>query len=97
MTQCAHDTTTLAPHGGVPFGSALLPTADYRDAAHRHRLGGIVARVRGEFREMPGLSPTLTQAARLFGLTLQECSVTLTSLTIDGFLTQGTDGRYRIA
>jgi hypothetical protein len=56
----------------------------------------IVARVRGEFTEMPGLSPTLAQAARLFGLRAEECQGVLELLLREEFLRCGPDGQYRI-
>jgi len=55
-----------------------------------------VNRVRGEFTEMRGFSPTLAQAARLFGLTRDECDRVLNLLVQDGSLTRGEDGRYRL-
>jgi len=57
----------------------------------------VVERVRGEFAEMRGFSPTLAQAARLFGLTIDECDRVLRSLVQDGSLRRGDDGRYRLA
>jgi hypothetical protein len=56
----------------------------------------IVERVRGEFAEMRGFSPTLRQAARLFDLNVDECHRVLTMLVQDGSLRQGEDGRYRL-
>jgi len=56
----------------------------------------IVTRVRGEFLEMPGLSPTLAQAARLFALPTTDCQQVLGLLTNDGFLRCGPDGHYRL-
>jgi hypothetical protein len=57
----------------------------------------IAERVRGEFAEMRGFSPTLAQAARLFGMTIDECERVLRSLVQDGSLRLGGDGRYRLA
>ena len=54
-----------------------------------------VDRVRGEFIEMRGFSPTLPQAARLFNLPIEECARVLTALVQDGSLHQDDDGRYR--
>jgi DNA-binding IclR family transcriptional regulator len=56
-----------------------------------------VQRVRGEFVEMRGFSPTLQQAARLFHLPPDECSLVLASLANEGFIRQTADGRYRLA
>ena len=55
----------------------------------------VLTRVRGEFREMPGLSPTQDQVARLFGLSGDECRCVLRTLVGEGFLHQTADGRYR--
>ena len=52
-------------------------------------------RVRGEFDEMRGFSPTLPQAAKLFNLPVEECARVLTTLVQEGSLHQDDDGRYR--
>jgi hypothetical protein len=57
---------------------------------------GLVARVRGEFSEMPGFSPTLPQAIRLFQLPDDECRRVLHHLIGDGVLRRTEDGRYRL-
>jgi len=49
------------------------------------------ARVRGEYREMPGLRLTLPQAARLFNLDPAQCEQVLDALVTDGAL--WTNGR----
>jgi hypothetical protein len=54
----------------------------------------IAERVRGEFREMPGLSLTLAQAQRLWSLDLSTCSEVLSQLVECGFLSQRTDGAF---
>lgn len=51
-------------------------------------------RVRAEFREMPGLRLTVTQASRLFGLDIPECKVVLNRLVDEGFLIQSREGLY---
>ena len=53
-------------------------------------------RIRSEFNEMRGFSPTPAQAARLFGLSRDECERVLAHLAGEGFLLLGPDGRYRI-
>jgi DNA-binding IclR family transcriptional regulator len=55
-----------------------------------------IERVRGEFVEMRGFSPTLQQAARLFHLPQDECSHVLSVLLKEGFIRQTTDGRFRL-
>jgi len=49
------------------------------------------ARVRAEYEEMPGMSLTLPQAARLFNLDLTDCARVLDALVTDGAL--WTNGR----
>lgn len=44
------------------------------------------ARIHGEYQEMPGLSLTLPQAARLFNLELAECARVLNALVTEGTL-----------
>lgn len=51
-------------------------------------------RVRGEYREMPGLLLTDTQAGRLLGLQLDVCRDVLATLVGEGFLMRARDGRY---
>jgi len=48
-------------------------------------------RVRGEYREMPGLRLTVAQAARLFNLDHAQCGQLLDTLVTDGALC--TNGR----
>jgi hypothetical protein len=54
----------------------------------------LVRRVRGEYVEMPGLSPTLAQAQRLFGLDETTCRAVLEGLVEAGILVRTTHGRY---
>ncbi|HET7216584.1 MAG TPA: hypothetical protein VFJ02_00990 [Vicinamibacterales bacterium] len=56
----------------------------------------VVDRVRGEFREMPGFSPTLAQAARMFAIPTDDCVRVLSLLVREGFLRCAPDGQYRI-
>ena len=53
-------------------------------------------RVRREFGDMRGLSPTLAQARRLFHLADQECYEIFAQLLQEGFLDFGADERYRL-
>jgi hypothetical protein len=46
----------------------------------------IVARVRGEFLEMPGLQLTVAQAARLWGLEQRACRDLIEALVATAFL-----------
>jgi hypothetical protein len=54
-----------------------------------------VARVAAEFREMPGLSVTLAQAARLFNLSGDECGGLFEELRRQGLIEVTPDGVYR--
>jgi hypothetical protein len=57
----------------------------------------LLARIRGEFREMPGLRLTLLQARRLLGLDLPTCSAALAVLRDAGFLRTTYDGAFVLA
>jgi hypothetical protein len=54
----------------------------------------LLARIRAEYREMPGLCLTPAQAARLWGLTPGACAEVLQALVADGTLTCTRDVRY---
>ena len=54
----------------------------------------LLDRVRGEYREMPGLRLTPLQAQRLFGLDSTACALVLETLTKERFLSIGRDGRF---
>jgi hypothetical protein len=56
----------------------------------------LVDRIRSEFGEMQGFSPTLQQAVRLFHLSESECYAVLVTLVEEGFLRESADGRYRL-
>ncbi len=78
---------------------SLLPACIPKATAGSERMPfdqRIVTRVRGEFLEMPGFSPTLAQAARLFALPATDCQQVLGLLMDDGFLRCGPDGHYRL-
>jgi hypothetical protein len=46
----------------------------------------LVTRIRGEYREMPGLNPTMAQACRLWQLDVVTCEAVLARLVQDRFL-----------
>ena len=54
----------------------------------------ITERVRGEFREMPGLTLTLAQAGKLWSLDANTCTEVLSYLVSVGFLCRRPDGAY---
>jgi DNA-binding IclR family transcriptional regulator len=66
----------------------MPPPADARQLDDR------LGRVLGEYREMPGLSLTPAQAARLWGLPLHDADGLLRHLVATGFLTRTTTGAY---
>lgn len=54
----------------------------------------LLQRVEGEYREMPGLSLTVSQAERLWGLDRSTCAFVLTTLIERRVLRQTTNGTY---
>jgi hypothetical protein len=54
----------------------------------------VVSTIIGTFREMPGLSLHLNQAARLFGWPASTCEVVLRDLVAQGTLRRANDGQY---
>ena len=56
----------------------------------------LVERVRREFSDMRGLSPTIAQARRLFHLDGEECLQIFAQLLQEGFLDLCADERYRL-
>ena len=57
-------------------------------------LDALVARIRGEYREMPGLRLTFWQACRLWQLDAPICQTLLEQLVRDGFLYKTENGAY---
>lgn len=66
---------------------AVLPALTSRDDA-------LVAMIRAEFAEMPGLCLTRPQARRLWNLDEDECRRILDRLVASGYLAAGLRGRY---
>ena len=56
----------------------------------------LVERVRREFCDMRGFSPTIAQATRLFHLADDECREIFRQLLREGFLVLCADDRYRL-
>lgn len=73
-----------------------IPTLSYRRGSPPSVHGDVESRVRCEFVEMRGFSPTVQQAARLFQINPDECGRLLTRLVQEGFLRQTPDGRFRL-
>jgi hypothetical protein len=61
------------------------------DAVHWEAM---LVRIQGEFREMPGLCPTLAQAARLWSLDMRTAEALLADLVHRGVLRRVTGERY---
>jgi hypothetical protein len=78
------------------------PRPPIRERRQRHRGGPecephrteLVSMIVGAYREMPGLSLHLPQAARLFGLRRITCEVVLDDLVHRGELRRAHDGQY---
>ncbi|HEX8027626.1 MAG TPA: hypothetical protein VF491_04145 [Vicinamibacterales bacterium] len=54
----------------------------------------LLRRIRGEYREMPGMRLTIDQAMRLFMLDRRTCAGVLDSLVHAQYLEQDRSGRY---
>jgi len=57
-------------------------------------LESLVARVRGEYTEMPGLGLTLAQACRLWQIDAPTCAAVLNHLTCEHFLYKTSNDVY---
>jgi hypothetical protein len=57
-------------------------------------LSQLAATILGTYKEMPGLSLHLNQAARLFGVPVAACQVALDDLVRQGQLHRMQDGQY---
>ena len=73
-----------------------LKIASPRRPQHHPADQKLVERVRREFSDMRGLSPTIPQAQRLFHLAQDECFEIFAQLLQEGFLDLGADERYRL-
>lgn len=56
--------------------------------------GELLVRIEGEYREMPGLNLTASQAERLWGLDGRTCASVLTTLIERQILKRTTSGTY---
>lgn len=57
-------------------------------------MSDVLRRVRGEYCEMPGLSLTLAQAQRLWGLDRSTCESVLRELVSEDFLRRSRTGMF---
>jgi len=72
-------------------------SATILDFGAERRASALVTRIQREFEEMPGLSLSLEQARRLFGLDHWLCEHVFQSLEETGFLSRNARGAYRRA
>ena len=77
-------TTTIEFHG-TARDTKLRTTPPLRE---------LLQRIEGEYREMPGLSLTVSQAQRLWGLDSSTCAFALTTLVERRVLKHTTRGTY---
>jgi Fic family protein len=61
---------------------------------HRSPASELELRIRGEYREMPGLRLRPEQAAQLWSMERQTCERALDELVTSGFLQRDDAGRY---
>jgi hypothetical protein len=54
----------------------------------------LLARIRSEYLEMPGLRLSVLQARRLWGIDIVTCSAALAALESAGFLSRTRDGAF---
>src|SRR5207249_4512722 len=88
--------STMTTLRRLPYDLNLLGfrlREDRRDVAVRNH---IVNRIRREFDEMPGMSLSVPQATRLFGIPTDVCARILTRLAEDGRLRLTRGGRYSL-
>jgi hypothetical protein len=65
-----------------------------RASPHSDPLVELLQRVREEYREMPNLRLTPSQATRLFGVEPSECAALLDALVNEHFLIRTADGLF---
>jgi hypothetical protein len=81
--------------GAVAFALHALTAARPRIDRRSHQARDLLlARVRGEFTEMPCLSLTVPQAMRLLDIREDICRRLLAALVADGALSKRDDERY---
>lgn len=72
----------------------LTTSSTLKHAIRPDQTATITERVRGEFREMPGLTLTLAQAGRLWCLDTPTCREVLSQLVETGFLPRKANGTF---
>ena len=79
-------------HFGTPERRRILRGMTDREPKRPH----LVAMIMGSYREMPGLSLRLEQAARLFNLSAETCRSVLEDLVGQRRLRRDMQGQYRL-
>jgi hypothetical protein len=77
------------PRAGVDIQASMTMTTPHEDG-----FTGLLARIRAEFLEMPGLRLTSAQAARLWAVDHRTSEWILDGLTTAGFLLRNREGAY---
>src|SRR5690349_21022223 len=80
----------------VPMRPLRVPSMFHPPARRGHADQKLVERVRREFCDMRGFSPTMAQGRRLFHLANDECLEIFRQLLQEGFLMLCSDDRYRL-
>jgi hypothetical protein len=84
--------TTSAPAALDAMDGAAVLLSRYQTVTP-----ALLAQIRGEFREMPGLTLTMRQASRLWNLDALTCDVALRALVDEQFLGRTRSGGFRRA
>ena len=82
------------PRNVVPFQPSDRRRHRRGEAGAEPQRKSLEAMIRGTYREMPGLSLSVPQAARLFGLREQTCRIVLDDLVGAGVLRRRAEGQY---
>jgi hypothetical protein len=80
----------------IPGKPLRVPSLVHRLVPREPADQKLVERVRREFSDMRGLSPTMGQAQRLFHVGCNECIQIFRQLLREGFLVLCADDRYRL-
>jgi hypothetical protein len=83
-----------ARRSGATRATARSQDARPNDVRATPAIAEAIVRVEGEYREMPGLSLTLPQAARLWGMDRSTCELVLGNLIERRILKRALNGTY---
>ena len=75
---------------------ACLPERPFPERRNLTARATLLRRIRSEFEEMPGLSLTLGQAAKLFGIPPETCARILAQFAEEGLLCLTINRRYAL-